>query len=1050
VSAPHGRPRDHEARVTAATNFERNLVVSAGAGTGKTTLLVERMLTAIGSGAAPLSAIAAITFTDKAAGELRHRLASGLGELAELARGGMAGSQASSANNAYAWLIENSSADPAVIAALAEDAEAKLDRATVTTIHGFCAEILRGHPLEAGLPPGFAADSGLAGRRMAAEEWTPFLEEELGPAGSREALWGRVLRTFSLAKLEELARVLAGGTTSTTMLRGTFPTVDARAVLGPGAASLAAEIRAAVDRTAGLTDAPREWLDDAFRALRLFDESGAAAARTWIEASSRLDGRMPKIGTKVAASDAEVLKTLEQRALPFVRGLRVLDEITEADLLEVLLPFARRLRARQTRVGLVDFDGLLVRARDLLRDVPYVRAAFKRRYRMILVDEFQDTDPIQYDIVFFLAEREGDSASDAYNTRLTPGKLFIVGDAKQSIYRFRGADYSAYRRAVDHVLADKGVELSLTSNFRSTSAVIEPINGLFKEPASPLWRSGRYQTRYEPITAERGDDGAPAVEVWTTGVGASASAGERRRAEGLALAAELSRMAGSGKTWKYGDVLVLFRGFSELAPYLRALREAGVPFVVSGGRNFHERTEIVQAIAVLRAVADPDDQVALLAYRRSPAGGVPDTELAEGAAGGNGSLPATAAADRRLAKLREEAWHLPVDAAVRHVLEASGLFVLSGLAFEAAQRVANLEKLVLAASEFARDGHATLIETVDALEDGFVSDEEGDSPLADAEQDAVRVMTIHRAKGLEARVVILADTAAEPSNRAPRRFKARLVRVASGEFVALDGPQFKNAAVIAASLDDTHHEEAEHVRLLYVALTRARDRLFVFAGGKGNGAWTKALSAWSIGVTHRLLDDVPPRARPPAAPPQGAPEAVARYEAAAASVLALASPPFRSPSDSGDGEAQASAIHGALRPDIAREVGAIVHAKLAGVTPLDRGEADDEAARVLSAFESSPLGARLATLEILGREVPMLLDEQQARWSGAIDLLYRDADGAIVVADYKTDTTDDGAIARHREQLDVYVRAVRRAMPGERVRAELWMLRSCRVITLEV
>jgi ATP-dependent helicase/nuclease subunit A len=338
---------------------------------------------------------------------------------------------------------------------------------------------------------------------------------------------------------------------------------------------------------------------------------------------------------------------------------------------------------------------------------------------------------------------------------------------------------------------------------------------------------------------------------------------------------------------------------------------------------------------------------------------------------------------------------------------------------------------------------------VDALADGFVSDEEGDSPLADAEQDAVRVMTIHRAKGLEAPIVILADTAAEPSNRAPRRFKARLVRVASGEFVALDGPQFKNAAAIAASLDDTHHEEAEHVRLLYVALTRARDRLFVFAGGKGNGAWTKALSAWSIGVTHRKLDEAPRRTRPPAAQPQGAPEAVARYEAAAASVLALAAPPFRSPSDAEAGVDPAPAIHGALRPDIAREVGALVHARLAGVTPLNTGEADDEAARVLSEFESSPLAARLATLAVLGREVPMLLDEEQSRWSGAIDLLYRDADGAIVVADYKTDTMDDGAIARHGEQLGVYVRAVRRAMPGESVRAELWMLRTGRVIPLD-
>ncbi len=1042
MSAAPRRPRDHAARARAASDFTKNLVVSAGAGTGKTTLLVERILTAIGSGHAPLSAIAAITFTDKAAGELRHRLASGLRELADLARGGTADSQASSAKNAYAWLTGSAIADPDTIVARAADAEASLDRATVTTIHGFCAEILRAHPLESELPPGFSVDRGLAGRRLATEEWTPFLEEEFGPAGRREDLWARVLRTFSLPRLEEIARCLAGGATSPTALTGTFPTVDLRTAVGADARRLADDIRAAVDRTAGLTDAPREWLQQADDALRHFAESGTAAARAAIEASSRLDGRMPKIGTKVTPSDSETLQALEQRSLPLLRGLRLLDEKAEADLLELVLPFARRLRARQTRLGLVDFDGLLVRARDLLRDVPSVRDTLKRRYRMILVDEFQDTDPIQYDIVFFLSELDGECELNAYATQLTPGKLFIVGDAKQSIYRFRGADYAAYRRAVGHVLEHNGVELSLTSNFRSTSAVIEPINALFAESASSLWRHSAYQTKYEPIKAEREDDGAPAVEVWTTGVGANASAGERRRAEGLALAAEVSAMAGPGKSWRYSDVLVLFRGFSELSPYLRALRGAGVPFVVSGGRNFFERTEIVQAMAVLRAVADPTDQVALLAYRRSPAGGVPDTELAAGAADGG-------AADQRLAMLRTEAALLPVDAAVRHVLDASGLVALSGLAFEAAQRVANLEKLMLAASEFARDGRATLLETLDALEEGFESDEEGDSPLADVEQDAVRVMTIHKAKGLEARVVLLADAAAEPSNHGPTRFKARLVRVDSREFVGLDGPRFKNGAAIAASLDDARHDEAEHVRLLYVALTRARDRLYVFGGGKGRGAWIGALSKWTAGVTHRTLAETPPRPQTDAAPPVGAPDAAARFEAAEAAVRALAAPAFRSPSDADVGEEPAPAIDGALEPALARAVGAIVHARLAGVKTPEAGEARDEAERVLAAFEASPLAARLGTLDILGREVPLLLAEDQARWRGAIDLLYRDTDGVIVVADYKTDASDDGAIARHGEQLGVYVRAVRRAMPGERVRAELWMLRTGRVTTLD-
>ena len=1027
MSVPPRLPRDHAARVRAATDFATNLVVSAGAGTGKTTLLIERILTAIGSGVAPLSAVAAITFTDKAAGELRHRLASGLRELGDLGRGVAPRAEPSSAKSAFVWLTERAIAHPAAIVARAEEAEAKLDRATVTTIHGFCAEILRAHPLQSGLPPGFAADRGLAGRRLAEEEWTPFIEDELGPKGRRAGLWERVLQTFNLTKLEEIARALAGGSISEAALHADPSAFDLKAAIGGQAARLADEIRAAVDATPGLTAAPREWLDEAAQALRVFATGGAARARSAIDASRRLDGPMPKVRTaKVAKADSEWLEALEERALPFVRGLRRLDEKAEADLFEAVLPFARRLRARQTRSGLVDFDALLVRTRDLLRDDRAVRASLKRRFRMILVDEFQDTDPVQYEIVFFLAERDGDHAADAYETRLAPGHLFIVGDAKQSIYRFRGADFAAYQRATRHVLDQEGAAVSLTSNFRSVPAVLQPVNALFGEPSSSLWRASAYLPPYEPIEAEREDDCTHAVEVWTTSVGQAALAEERRRAEGLALAAQVATIAGPGRSWRYDDVLVLFRGFSGIAPYLRALREAAVPFVVSGGRKFFERPEIVQAMAVLRAVADPEDPVALLAYRRSPAGGVPDTELATLATGGREAVSAIVAADLRLAALRAEAMLLPVDAAVRHVLDASGLVALSGLAFEAAQRVANLEKLALAASELARDGRRTMLQTLDGLEDGFESDEEGDSPLADADRDAVRVMTIHRAKGLEAPVVILADTAAGRSTRGSTRFSAGVTRVASSEFVTLQGPKFKNGAAIAVSLDDARHEEAEGVRLLYVALTRARDRLFVFSGGSLNPIWNDALSAWTARVTHRVLADTPPRPPRGAIPPIGAPEAVVRFEAAAAAVLTLAAPPFRSPSDLGEGGEPASAPRAAQEPGVARTVGRIVHARLAGMKTPDVGEARDEAESVLRVFDGSPLAARSATLEILGREVPMLLGEDGARWNGTIDLLYRDRDGTIVVADYKTDASDDGAVARHGEQLGVYARAVRR------------------------
>jgi len=1037
VSGP-ARPKDHAARLTAATDLTTNLVVSAGAGTGKTSLLVERILTAIGSGHAPLPSIAAITFTDKAAGELRHRLASGLAELHALAAGERHAPVTPAAANAFAWLT-GSGVSSAAIASRVADAEGSLDRASVTTIHGLCSEILRAHPLAAGLPPGFIADKGLAGRRLAAQEWTAFVESELQTAGPRTGLWERLLAALTLTEIQEIARALAGGALSRAALAGEHRIVDLRAALGERALELADDIRRAQARAGGVTPAPTEWLMEAERVLTLFASEGAAPARAAIDRCSRVPGAMPEVRTKnVTPADADALKAIERRARPLLRGLAKWDERLEADLFAALLPFARALRTRQERAGIVDFDGLLVRARDLLRDDPEIRSVWKRRFEMILVDEFQDTDPIQYEIVFFLAEREGGSAPDAYATKLAPGRLFIVGDAKQSIYRFRGADYAAYRRAVSHVLAEGGAELSLRSNFRSIPAVLIPINALFA-PSGNAWTASEYLPDYDAIDPERGDAVEAAVEIWTT-TASSASARDRRRAESQALAAELSALTATPGSLRFDDILVLFRGFTDLAPYLRAMREASIPFVVSGGRTFFERTEITQAMAVLRAVADPEDPIALLAYRRSPAGGVPDTELS-----GDAPPVALAAADLRLSALRAAAAAMPVDAAVRHVLEASGLITLSGLAFEASQRVANLEKLALAASELARDGRRTLIETLDALEDGFESDEEGDSPLADAERDAVRVMSIHRAKGLEARVVVLADTAAERRGARVSKASTRMVRTDAGEYVRLTAPSFANAASIVATLDDALHEEAEDIRLLYVALTRARDKLIVFGGGVRKSPWNDALASWQDGVTRRVVSGSF-AAGPAAAPGEvGAPAAAARYDAATAAVAALAAPRFRGPSAADDDEPAVSAP-GALPADLARDVGRMVHARLAGLA-IDGGtDASREVDRLLALFAQSPLAARLAAARVLGREVPMLLEEDGARWHGAIDLLLRDADGTIVVADFKTDSDDSGAAKRHAEQLRIYTRAVRRAMPGSTVRAELWMLRSGRVI----
>ena len=1078
-------PRDAGQREIAATEFTRNLVVSAGAGTGKTSLLVERILIAVGSGRVRLDQIAAVTFTEKAAGELRHRLAAGLASL----RGPMAAPPApdepGEAVRARRHLDSRPGFDPAVLSARADDALARLDAAAVSTIHGFCAELLRSYPVEAAIPPGFRVEPGPVEEQLRDEVWAAFAAEELGPAASRPAIWERALSILTMSQLARLGKDLSRGAFSSSLLSTRPGAMIDR--LRDRAAAVARDIRSA-SLVTGVGEAARDWFRRAGRVCEALETGGPDAARGILRMDDALAKETVNLKTVgVPPGDRRRLARIVRDAKALLRNLPNLDDAAADAVLEAVLPYAHRTRREFARAGFVDFDTLLVGARDLLRDHPLVCDALKRRFRMLLLDEFQDTDPVQYEIVMWLAEALGEHAANAWRTRLEPGRLFIVGDAKQSIYRFRGADYAAYRRAIDHVVEQGGQEVSLTSNFRSVPETLEPINALFAAPPRGCWEESPYLSRYEPVAAEKESCRRAAVEIWTT-PSSGDDAESRRRAEGDALASEIAAIVRSGAL-RYQDVMVLFRSMTNIGIYLRPLREAGIPFVVSGGREFAERSEIVHAIALLRAINDPDDPIARLAVLRSPVGGVPDDEIERFAARSGAwgpeaasdpaSCPRVAAALARLAELRARVLCLPVDLRIRAIVEQSGLLALSALGFDGPQRVANLEKLAWDGAAFARDGRLSFEETIDALESRPRGEDEGDSPLSDEATDSVRLMTIHKAKGLEAPLVIVADTAAgQAGGNDPDYDYASVARIEESEAIAVRTPGVVSSVEVLRTLDDHRHEEAENVRLLYVALTRAADRLVLLAGSGPGSGWSEALAAWGFDskelqadgatfdggrVLHRLIEKDAVRGGAAAAVPAGRPGAVAAYEAALARASAAAWT-FRAPSLEDERSEDAEpARDGSIAPALARAVGVVVHRRLerfdgdtaALVAGLEASAADPaerngvgaaevaaEARAVLAAFAASPLAARLTGLDVLGREVPMLFREDDARaWSGTIDLIYREPGGTIVVADYKTDAALDLALDRHREQLRIYVEAVRRAVPGASVRGELWMVR---------
>lgn len=1097
---------DATARHEAATDFEHNLLVLAGAGTGKTSLLVERFLNAIGSGRADIKEIAAITFTDKAAAEMRERVAAGLEELRALSRGERPVT-ASPASRSHQYLSVEQRTAAATIADRALRALESLDAARVMTIHSFCSELLRAHPFEAHVDPRFDVDTGERARALVDVAWEEFIARELGPAAQRPALWTGLLGELKLKELGKTARALADFKIPVEVLRTPYRPPTAQQLLAQPARSIADEIAALLAGPDTLSPVPQHYFRSMERALRTLADEGLLRFKQQVQGNVALltkldEGKSLSFGKKLDAGFVRKAKSLFKRSRTLAALLLGIDEELAGRVLEALGPFTIGFRERLLQQGWVSFDGLLALARDLLRDFPEVRRDLKRRYKLILVDEFQDIDPAQYEIVLFLAEADREAAHDAFSAPLAPGKLFVVGDPKQSIYRFRGADYSTFRLAAERIKQQGGHKLDLVCNFRSVPGITGAVNRLFAPEQTACWSESPYQPRFDPIEpARQQPDLSPRVELWSVDPGQPATMRERRQAEGRLIADAVTRMVEIERTSRYEEITILFRAFASIPYYVRPLRERGIPFVIDGGKDFLKRPEVTQYLAVLRALAQPADPTALLAFLRSPAGGVSDIELADYAASGgrwdwrsepdSERFALIASRFALLRRLRDEMRKLPVDVLIHRVMAETQMLALAAGAYEGAQRVANLQKLAAAAGKLARDGKLSFEEVVRSLQEGGLADLEADSSLADDRAEAVRITSIHKFKGLESNWIFLPDLARK--DRKGWSKDVEIVQLAGREpALALKLSQGHTTAAWALlQLELQRHEEAEETRVLYVALTRARERLVLMASEpKSTSRWIKALAAWGYDgqqsvdqeqlcdgmVLHRRL--VPQPAEVTISTESSAREeaAVREYAAAVERLRQSAVRPFASPSALEEAEEiqrRAEADDGVPRAssrsrDLGKAVGIAVHRlleswdgrntaglhqraswisqDLADEEGVDARALEREVREILAAFLKSNLGVIFQRVAKLGREVPLLLRKEDGRtWRGSIDLVYRDESGQIVVADYKTDhgLSSSEMQERYGFQLGIYADAVAGAMGlATRPRAELWLLRT--------
>ncbi len=804
---------DLEARRRIREALDETLFVEAGAGTGKTSALVDRYVALVLAGHS-IERLVAITFTDKAAGELRDRVR---GELET------------------ALLKQPESA------AVVQPALDAIDAAPISTIHAFCLMLLRSYAPEAGVDPGFEVLDDVAAARRFDERWPAFLERIVADAAALAAIdhaldlgltpWDLRLLAHELWQQPDVAQVLAARP------------LAAASAAWPELASMLAGLRSLRMERAP----PDDRLRRPAERLTSFVEGLAAtpaAERDAVLASavesfdlSFANGRATN--WRGSPPIAAVRSILGETQTTLQRTLAALRSQALAALLPVVVRFALEDAGERRRAGRLVFADLILGARDLLRDSPEARRLVRARFDALLLDEFQDTDPLQVEIALAFA-------ADPESGRIEPVRLFCVGDPKQSIYRFRRADMAVYastRRALEAAGAGTPV---LAVSRRSRPGVIGWVNAVFERVIGAGAEPER-QPPYRPIHPFR-SDGGPAV-FWF-GDAQQENAAQVRRREAADVAYRCQAVVRSGwqvrdrrsdepRLMTYRDIAILIPTRLLLQPLERSLAASGVPFRVEGGSLVYGTQEVRDLINCLSAIDDPADEVAVVAALRSPAYACSDVEIARFRIEGGSfnylsprladAAGPVAAALRDLRRFHETRHQTSLAALVERFL-AERRLVEIGVLDQGTRNPFRRARFVI---EQARSFEAGRPESLRAFvawmeqrAGELILDHEGAG--LDEDEDALRIMTVHGAKGLEFPVVILAGLGSPPSRQTPVLGVDR----ATGRIAVSIGALTRNARFVFGAADaivqqERRHADAERDRLLYVATTRARDYLLV-------------------------------------------------------------------------------------------------------------------------------------------------------------------------------------------------------------------------------
>ncbi len=1028
-------PPDQDQRNSIRDELELNLLVEAAAGTGKTTSLITRMTELLGQGQCTIDTLAAVTFTRKAAAEMRTRFQI---ELERRAR------------------EESEPARQRFVEALG-----RIERCFIGTIHSFCARLLRERPVEAGVDLSFREidDAEDALFRQSAWEETiarlyarddPILDElsELGlETGALQTTFDRLSQFPDVTdwpapplSLPDLQPVIGELLEYTRHIRTLLPTLPN----DPGTDPLIPKYKALS------------------RLVRYADLSRPAEFFDLLEACKALKKVTQKIWPGGKEQALEELARWNEFCGRIVPLIKIWYARRYRLVLQTVRPAIECYERRKQEAGCLNFQDLLMKTAQLLRRHPPVRTYFQQRVTHLLVDEFQDTDPIQAELMLLLTSDDAEQ-TDWRKCRPRPGSLFVVGDPKQSIYRFRRADIVTYNQVKATIEKTGGRVIQLSANFRTDAPIIDWVNRVFASEFPE--RANAYSPVYIPLQprcVSENDDGVDKISILTIPDDESKKNEICIEYESDFIARFIKKEIDENEA-EPGDFFIVTNKKKNLSVYADRLEAYGIPHQVTGGDTLNQIPELKSFTLMLSAVAQPDNPMALVGLLRSELFGVSDPELfALKDVGGEFSFlkPVPKYGERErfesiFSTLRRYSkWlnALPPVSALERIADDLGLFAYASASEGSAVRCGSLAK-ALELLRSSKHEFFTLNDVVKFFERLIGQDESFDGiPASPPQRSGVRIMNLHQVKGLEAKTVFLADPTGKYEHEPDLHVDRSTDQTAGYCPVSQPGAFPRQKTILAQPMkwneylvEEAQFQNTEQLRLFYVAATRAKNRLIVTQRKKNS-----TRNPWQF--FQPSLSGFPCLEDPglPALPIVESDSIDETFDSKAVDAIPEAWNTIRRPTFErwgvkqlalGGGEKRASGReHGTEWGETIHELlkimlenpGADLDSlaeNLLSEYALDPGLAES-AVRTVRAVMASDLWRRATSSTSCLAEIPF-----QTMWEtggspailgGIIDLVFHEPNG-WVIADYKTDAgakSDPDVLAeKYRPQVELYARA---------------------------